>query len=166
VAVPPSTDPEVGTERQLRLARLLRHRVEHGSLVVPVTGASMGRSIRDGSVVEVVTTLRSPRRGEVWAFVDAGGTVLVHRYRSRVGDVLWFRGDGNRADDRPVPSDALVGRVAAVRADGRRRVLGKLDRCCGRVRLDLRSVRRELHKVLAVAMAHRVRSRRRRSETG
>ncbi len=43
------------------------------------------------------------------------GTVLVHRLVQIDGDRLILRGDTNSYDDTPVPRDALVGRVRALR---------------------------------------------------
>ena len=59
-----------------------------------------------------------PRGGEVWAFVGAGGAIVVHRCERRAGPGYVFRGDGLRRR-RPVGAGAsgVIGRVVA---DGRR----------------------------------------------
>ena len=105
------------------VAAVLRARAAEG-IALPVKGSSMGRSVSSGGLVQVVVS-RSPRRGEVWCYVDALGSPVVHRVRAvRDGQVV-FRGDANRSNDRPVPIDRLVGRV--VRTDSGRR-FGRLDR--------------------------------------
>lgn len=140
-AGPPSP---VEPNHQTHLARLMRAKLEDGPVWIPVSGASMAPTIVGGGRVEVIASRRRPRRGEVWAFVDATGTIVVHRYRSADGGRMWFRGDGNPRDDLPVPAEAVIGRVAVVDdANGHRRI-GPKDRLRGRVRLDAESVRRRL----------------------
>lgn len=81
----------------------------------------MGRTIVAGGRVRVSRIDRSPRPGEIWAFVDATGTTLVHRYLRRLPDGrCQFRGDGRPRPDPPVPPRLLVGRVVEVRYDDRR----------------------------------------------
>jgi hypothetical protein len=54
--------------------------------------------------------------GDLLAVIGARpGTVLVHRLVKIDGDWLILRGDTNGYDDAPVPRDALVGRVQALR---------------------------------------------------
>lgn len=140
-ADPPHTS---GPGPQVQLARLVRAKLEDGPVWIPVSGASMAPTIVGGGRVEVIASRRRPRRGEVWAFVDPTGTIVVHRYRSADGGRMWFRGDGNPRDDLPVPAEAVIGRVAVVDdANGHRRI-GPKDRLRGRVRLDAESVRRRL----------------------
>lgn len=128
------------------LARALRASAASGELWLPVRGGSMGRSLRSGSTVRVVPGAR-PRRGEVWAFCTAGGTILVHRYRRAAGGEFIFRGDARAADDAAVPASRLVGRVVEVQRDGRRRRLGIGDRVVG---LAVRAARRKRHFVTTV----------------
>ena len=78
-----------------------------------------------------VVAARRPGRGQVWAFCDEAGHVVVHRCRRRQGDAFAFRGDAEARRDAPVPADRLIGRVAAVAADGRVRRLGTWDRLLG-----------------------------------
>ena len=59
-----------------------------------------------------------PRIGEIWAFVDDNGRVVVHRCMwNRSVHALRFRGDAVCSLDAPVSSGHLIGRVA----EGRRR---------------------------------------------
>lgn len=54
--------------------------------------------------------------GDLLAVIgERPGTVLVHRLVQIDGDRLILRGDTNGYDDAPVPRDALVGRVRALR---------------------------------------------------
>lgn len=54
--------------------------------------------------------------GDLLAVIgERPGTVLVHRLVQIDGDQLILRGDTNGYDDPPVPRDALVGRVQALR---------------------------------------------------
>lgn len=112
----------------------------------------MGRVIVSGSVVAVHAAER-PRRGEIWAFVDDEGQVLVHRIRSIDGETLIGRGVGNRRDDLPLTIDRTIGRVASSLApDGSERSFGALDRMRAdlrfRLRGTLRSLQRRLSRVL------------------
>ena len=80
----------------------------------------MGWSIPDGSRVLVEPGER-PRAGEVWAFCDPHGTVVVHRARRPTSAVHWrFQGDACVHTDPPTTADQLVGRVVAVRRGDRR----------------------------------------------
>jgi hypothetical protein len=103
-----------------------------------------------------------PRRGEVWAAVDATGAIVVHRCERRAGPGYVFRGDGLRRADPWVPADRVVGRVVAV-VDGRgHRLMGGADRVTGIGRLlraRLRSVARRTRKWAVGLMAARRRSR-------
>ena len=93
------------------VARLLRARGGAGTVSLPVTGSSMGRTIRDGSVVVVRAGPPDPRRWEVWAYCRPDGRVVVHRVVGRSDAGWWFRGDAMAGCDPVVPSSALVGRV-------------------------------------------------------
>jgi hypothetical protein len=84
----------------------------------------------------------------VWAFVLDGGEIVVHRFLRAVAGQLWFRGDGNRAADRPVSATNLVGRVVAVEMNGRERAIGgPLRRWRGRAKLDVSAVARRLTRI-------------------
>jgi hypothetical protein len=86
----------------------------------------MGATIVDGATVTLVAGGR-PRWGEIWAFVDDGGIVAVHRLRGRRrgGRRLSFRGDANSWRDPDVGIERLVGRVTAiVGPDGSLRKVG------------------------------------------
>jgi hypothetical protein len=85
-----------------------------------------------------------PRNGEVWAFVGAGGRVVVHRCEGRTPEGYVFHGDGREPADPVTPPDLLVGRAIAVRDRRGERRLGSLDRVQGIARQVLRRVRRRL----------------------
>ncbi|RMH80931.1 MAG: S24 family peptidase [Actinomyces sp.] len=131
-------------------AALLRRRAAAGGLDLPVEGASMGTTIRAGASVHVVAAPR-PRRGEVWAALDPGGRLVVHRVRHLGADVVVLRGDANPVDDPPLPLHLLVGRVVAATGPGRRRRrFGVLARWRGAAVLSLRgAARRALDGILA-----------------
>jgi hypothetical protein len=125
----------------LAKAAVLRRRVAGTPTWIPTSGVSMGRAVASGDSVLVVGTA-TPRRGEIWAFVDSDANLVVHRFRSRRDGLWWFRGDGNSADDRPVTASAVVGRVIQIERGSSRRKLGERSRFLGHVRLDLWTVRR------------------------
>ena len=106
----------------------------------------MGRAMPGGSRVLVVPGERM-RRGQVWAFVEDDGRVLVHRFRRRAGDLHWFQGDANEHPDPPVGRGRLIGRVRRVDGPGPVRRLGRRATVRGRVSLDGRSLRRRVRKV-------------------
>lgn len=108
-------------------ALALRRAATGSSLWLEASGDSMGRLIVPGDRVAIVATTR-PRRGQVWAFCDARGDVLVHRCRGRRGGLWLFQGDARGRPDRPVSEANLVGRVTAIDHAGRRRPLGRRDR--------------------------------------
>ncbi len=116
-------------------AKVLRRGVAANARWLDVTGLSMGPDL-PGAAACSSTARRRARRGEVWAFVGETGEVVVHRFLRDVGGQLWFRGDANVAADRPVPPERLIGRVAAVEVDGRRRDLGRVARWRGRLAVD------------------------------
>lgn len=73
-------------------------------------------TILAGNEVRVVARARRPRIAEIWAFCDANGTIVVHRYRMRdAAGRSVFRGDGQPWRDDPVPDDLLIGLVTHVR---------------------------------------------------
>ena len=111
-------------------ARLLREAAESASLWIAARGESMGRTIPTGSSV-LVAEGSMPRRGEVWAYCDPSGNVVVHRYRrlTSAGHVL--QGDTRTRPDPPVREEWLIGRVTAVRRGDRIRSVGWRDRCVG-----------------------------------
>ncbi|MEZ4502548.1 MAG: S24/S26 family peptidase [Dehalococcoidia bacterium] len=110
---------DAGSEsRSPASADLLRRRVQAGGLWLPVEGDSMGRTIRAGSEVLLEVANRGPRLGEVWAYVDAAGVLVVHRYLGRRGRSMRFAGDAQH-DDPPVEPSMLVGRAVRVRRNGR-----------------------------------------------
>lgn len=103
-------------------ASVLRQRTREGGIWIDVDGTSMSPTIRPPARVLVVAAER-PRPGEIWAFVDDGGAIVVHRFlrRRRSGSLL-LRGDGMGADDGFVLATHLVGRVEHVEdARGARR---------------------------------------------
>jgi hypothetical protein len=73
----------------------------------------MGWSIPDATKV-LVEPAPSPRRGEVWAFCDDRGEIVVHRCRGRVGELLRFQGDTRVRPDPVVVDEQLIGRVVAL----------------------------------------------------
>jgi hypothetical protein len=126
-------------------AMLLRRRSESAGTWLVVSGPSMGRALRTGDRVRI-DVHDVPRRGEIWAYVDDGGALVVHRFRSRFGDRHWFVGDGNRRDDRPVSGSRVVGRVVEMERSGRRRRVGRTSRVVGRLRLDVSSASRRVRR--------------------
>lgn len=114
-------------------ALLLRRRVAQAPTWLPVVGGSMGRTIRTGSKV-LVSAGDEPRFGEVWAFCNAQGILVVHRFVRRRKGAFYFQGDAHWPDS-PVPRDLMVGRVRRVRYQGRERRLGGHDRLTGGARL-------------------------------
>ena len=130
------------------MASLLRTRAAGDALWLDVTCDSMGAAIASGSRVHVVPD-REPRRGQVWAFVDEDGRVVVHRFRRRTADgSSWFQGDANAGLDVAVDDGRLVGRVIAVDDGGRRRRLGPIATVRGRLWLDARSARSRTERAI------------------
>lgn len=124
-------------------ARLLRRRLESAPLELPVTGQSMGETIRSGSTVRL-TEPSEPRKGEVWAFVGTDSTIVVHRVRRLTEESMTGRGDGNRRDDRTVPRTHLIGRVrSSIGPDGERRRFGTFDRLRAALLLRARDMARK-----------------------
>jgi len=110
-------------------ARVLRRRVEQGSLWLSVEGESMGPTLGGDSEVLLVGAVR-PRRGEIWAFYSDTGDLVVHRCLRVTSTAAVFQGDRHRRIDT-IDDDLLVGRAAAVRRDGRTRPLGRGNRLRG-----------------------------------
>jgi hypothetical protein len=137
-----ATEPDV-------VARLLRHRLAGPrELWLPVNGHSMWPTIQPPARVRLVAAER-PRGAEVWAFVGAGGAIVVHRCERRAGPGYVFRGDGLPTADPWVPARRVIGRVADVEDQRGRRPLGTGDRLIGMGRLAqsrLRSVGRRSRK--------------------
>jgi len=95
----------------LAIAQLLRRRVDAAPLWLTVDGSSMGWSIRGGTAVLVAPAV-APRPGEVWAFCDDTGTVVVHRARGRSARGGYrFQGDACVRGEDHVGVDRLVGQV-------------------------------------------------------
>jgi hypothetical protein len=98
-------------------------------------------TILAGSEVRVEARSRRPRIAEIWAFCDANGVVVVHRYRKRDAEGRWiFRGDNRKLRDEPVDPQLLIGVVTHVRRAGivRRfaiwsRLTWIVDRLIGRI---------------------------------
>ncbi len=121
-------------------ARLLRSRAIEHDLWIDVTGVSMSPTLEPPARVLIRPAPR-PRPGQVWAYVEDGGAIVVHRFlrRQRSGWLL-FRGDGMPADDGVVADAHLVGRVVRMEdRDGARPVrvrLGPVVRSFARAMLD------------------------------
>ncbi len=103
-----------GPRDPVTTARLLRTRAHAEPLWLDVSGRSMGWSIPGGGRVRVDPVSAEPRPGEVWAFCDPQGEIVVHRHRTTVGGAHRFQGDARVRADEPVEPDRLIGRVGAV----------------------------------------------------
>ena len=110
-----------------------------------VAGSSMKGVIATGSTV-VIEAAEAPRRGEIWAFVDDDGRIMVHRIREIEGDTVVGRGTGNPLDDDPVDRDRLVGRVSSATQGGRVRHFGSFDRIRSRIEFASRKRLRWLRR--------------------
>ena len=93
----------------------------------------MGRTIRAGSSVQIVAG-DTPRFGEIWAFCNPEGSVVVHRYLGGDGGGYRFQGDASGAD-LPASPELIIGRVAAVERRGVVRTVRRSDRWIGGARL-------------------------------
>jgi hypothetical protein len=120
---PPTEVPAVVRTR----AALLRRRVSVAPLWLPVRGPSMDPTVRDGWEVRVVPGSR-PRRGELWAFYNPDGVLVVHRCRRSNDGVHLFAGDAVLRADPLVSDELLVGRVTGLRGGGATRVVTRRDR--------------------------------------
>lgn len=125
------------------MAGLLRKRVAESGLDLPVTGSSMTGVIESGSTVSIVSA-RRPHRGQVWAFVDDNGRIIVHRIRSIEADTVTHRGVGNSHDDRPVERSRMIGRVISSNSYGRSRNFGTADAIVANITFGSRSLARRL----------------------
>jgi hypothetical protein len=123
VEPPPTEVPAVVRTR----AALLRRRVSVTPLWLPVRGPSMDPTVRDGWEVRVVPGSR-PRRGELWAFYNPDGVLVVHRCRRSNDGVHLFAGDALVRADPLVRDELLVGRVTGLRGEGPTRVVTRRDR--------------------------------------
>jgi hypothetical protein len=119
------------------IASALRLTVASKPLWLDTSGHSMGRTIVPGSEVLVVAAQR-PRVGQVWAFCNDAGLVVVHRCRGRRAGHFVFEGDATGHADRPVDTNRLVGRVAAVRRGSRVRHFGPWQSLAGAVAIAAR----------------------------
>ena len=129
------------------VAGALRSAAAGRDLWLDVAGGSMGRAVAGGGSVLVGGAGGRPRVGEVWAFCDAEGRVVVHRCRGGGPGTWVFEGDAVGRRDRPVPEDLLIGRVRAVRDPGGAvRPLGRADRWRGTVGIGVRRARRFLRR--------------------
>jgi phage repressor protein C with HTH and peptisase S24 domain len=124
----------MSTTRPERIASTLRRAAAERDVWLDVSGDSMGRAILSGSQVEV-RAAAAPRVGEIWAFCDEDGGIVVHRYRGRHDGSLVFEGDSSPHADRPITADRLIGRVVTVRTDGASCTIGRLSRWAGTVGL-------------------------------
>jgi len=123
-----------------------------GEVRTRVTGASMGASIPDGSVVcfEPVRGKRL-RRGDIVLVRSAEGRAICHRVFAisdgPEGTTVQTWGDGTSAPDLPVPLSNVLARLKAVEGPGRNPLgttvrLGALARFCWR---RLRLLCRRMH---------------------
>ncbi len=96
-------------------ANVLRQRARTTDLWLDVSGPSMGPALVPPAQVLVRVPDR-PRPGQVWAFVERDGSIVVHRCLRRYRSGWYgFRGDAVAADDLPVGPQRLIGRAVAVR---------------------------------------------------
>ena len=136
----PSTDPAALTALDASAtARLLRRAAASAPLWIMARGDSMGRAIPTGSSV-LIAPSSTPRRGQLWAYCDQSGGVVVHRYRRHTAAGHVLQGDTSAHPDSSVGDDQLIGRVTAVRRGDRVRSLGWSDRCVGECRRVPRAV--------------------------
>ena len=106
------------------LATFALHRSAGSGAWVEATGSSMTPLIQPGDRLYVEFGTGRPRLGQILLFPSGGRGVahrLVRRRRSRGGELLVTRGDGNLHLDLPFPADQTFGVVRACRraADGR-----------------------------------------------
>ncbi len=111
-------------------ADLLRRAAATTPLWITGQGRSMGWTIPTGAEV-LVAASTSPRRGQLWAYADEAGQLIVHRYRRRGRDGHVLQGDTCVRPDRPVRDGQLIGRVDQVRRRGRTRSVGWSDPILG-----------------------------------
>ena len=111
-------------------ARLLREAAATAPLWITARGTSMGRTVPTGASV-LVARSAPPRSGQVWAYCDLSGRVVVHRYRRHTGAGHVLQGDTVTYPDAPIGDEQLIGKVTAVRRGEQVRSLGWTDRCVG-----------------------------------
>jgi len=107
----------------------------------------MGRTIVAGSRV-LLDAPPAPRFGEIWAWSNDDGEVVVHRCLGRSGDRYRFQGDARKELDPPVRPAQIIGRVVAVEHGGRTRPIGRRDRSLGTARLLARSLARGAYRAV------------------
>jgi hypothetical protein len=113
---------------------------ERGEARVPAVGLSMGSRFADcDGLVVVRPGPRGPRCGDVAVYRGEDGRWIAHRVLWRRHDRSLTKGDGLRCPDWPPVSNAdMVGVVAALIRDGRRRRLDTAAaRAAGRARAAL-----------------------------
>lgn len=84
---------------------------------IPVAGNSMLPILRPGDSVQVAHGQKSIFRGDIVVFRQNGGLV-IHRVLAVRGKFLLTKGDNRLRPDPPVPSAAVLGKVAARRRNG------------------------------------------------
>jgi len=100
-------------------------------------------AIESGSVA-TISPSSDPRPGQVWAFVDDSGRLIVHRIRTISADAVTHRGVGNARDDQPVGRSRMVGRVVSSTSHGHSTKFGSLDALGAVLGFRARSVARSL----------------------
>lgn len=139
--LPASDLPASDLPAQVRAAAsLMRRRVAVEPVWLPVHGTSMQPAILDGWDVQVVPASR-PRRGELWAFCNPEGDLVVHRCRRSADGAYLFAGDARLIADAPVRDEQLVGRVSAIRGPGATHAVTERDRLKWRARNARRALR-------------------------
>jgi len=102
-------------QRALAAAQRLR-RGAPALLESDVRGVSMGSVLPDGARIRIASGEVPLEPGAVVAFM-AGGRTVVHRIRRSRRGWLITQGDAMRLPDVPVPCDAVLGQVVAIRGD-------------------------------------------------
>lgn len=121
--------PSIASDPAVK-ARLFRQAAATKPLWFVARGTSMGRTIPTGSSVLVAQFTR-PRRGQVWAYCDQAGGLVVHRYLRHTGAGHVLQGDTRIHPDAPVQDAQLIGRVTAVRRGDRVHSVGWSNWCLG-----------------------------------
>jgi len=134
------------------LARLLRERASREGVWLDVAGDSMGRALPGGSRVLVRAAGKPPRLGQVWAFCDVGGEIMVHRYLRRRAGRHVFGGDANTFTDPAVPPERLIGRVIEVERGTRRQALSPALACWAVLRAGSRALIRRVRALGAASV--------------